>query len=165
MFVQLQTCIRNTLIKSFNIGNRVNYGRLWVPNLLCASLIDFTQYSLNICSFSARTYICLPKYCINIKSLHTFVHTSVIMSDTSDLCIECGVTVRHLQHAISCDVCENWQHRICNTGKYYIIANAVYSAVYICQTGLKNNHLNLPILNYFSWKYKFLREIAEVYGM
>ena len=31
------------------------------------------------------------------------------------LCIDCNQPVRPKQHAITCDVCDRWQHRTCNT--------------------------------------------------
>ena len=31
-------------------------------------------------------------------------------------CISCKLNVRPRQHAITCDVCNRWQHRKCNTG-------------------------------------------------
>jgi len=34
-----------------------------------------------------------------------------------EVCIECKEEVRPLQHAITCSVCDKWQHRICNSGK------------------------------------------------
>ena len=35
----------------------------------------------------------------------------------SDLCIECGTSVSGRKHAVMCDACEQWQHRLCNTGE------------------------------------------------
>ncbi|CAG2221201.1 unnamed protein product [Mytilus edulis] len=32
------------------------------------------------------------------------------------MCISCDREVRPRQHAVSCDVCERWQHRLCGTG-------------------------------------------------
>jgi len=34
----------------------------------------------------------------------------------ADDCIECKTTVRPRQEAVSCDECQRWQHRNCNTG-------------------------------------------------
>ncbi|KAK3100403.1 hypothetical protein FSP39_019332 [Pinctada imbricata] len=34
----------------------------------------------------------------------------------SDLCIQCGRPVTNLQHAVTCDRCDQWQHRTCDTG-------------------------------------------------
>ncbi|XP_063416572.1 uncharacterized protein LOC134698568 [Mytilus trossulus] len=31
------------------------------------------------------------------------------------MCISCDREVRPIQHAVSCDVCERWQHRLCGT--------------------------------------------------
>ncbi|XP_014678924.1 PREDICTED: uncharacterized protein LOC106818765, partial [Priapulus caudatus] len=31
-------------------------------------------------------------------------------------CVECSREVSSRQHALSCDICSSWQHRICNTG-------------------------------------------------
>ena len=33
-------------------------------------------------------------------------------------CILCGKTVSNRHHGIQCDICDQWQHRLCNTGKY-----------------------------------------------
>ena len=33
----------------------------------------------------------------------------------SDLCISCDSVVNGRRHAVSCDVCEHWQHRLCGT--------------------------------------------------
>nr|XP_034331309.1 uncharacterized protein LOC117690755 [Crassostrea gigas]XP_034331310.1 uncharacterized protein LOC117690755 [Crassostrea gigas] len=50
---------------------------------------------------------------------------AVMRQDTEDVqkstkvnppCISCGREVRPKQHAVSCDACEGWQHRLCNTG-------------------------------------------------
>ncbi|XP_056022785.1 uncharacterized protein LOC125648832 isoform X2 [Ostrea edulis] len=38
------------------------------------------------------------------------------MAEVNPPCISCGREVRPRQHAISCDACEGWQHRLCNTG-------------------------------------------------
>ena len=35
----------------------------------------------------------------------------------SALCIVCKVFVTGRKHAVSCDACERWQHRLCGTGK------------------------------------------------
>ena len=35
----------------------------------------------------------------------------------SALCIVCKVIVTGRKHAVSCDACERWQHRLCGTGK------------------------------------------------
>ena len=34
----------------------------------------------------------------------------------SELCVVCDRQVTARQHAISCDDCERWQHRLCDTG-------------------------------------------------
>ena len=36
----------------------------------------------------------------------------------SGLCIACNKVVGKRQHGVTCDVCDRWQHRICDTGKY-----------------------------------------------
>ena len=41
--------------------------------------------------------------------------TDSIMADENK-CIKCGREVRARQHGIMCDLCEKWQHRICDTG-------------------------------------------------
>ena len=33
----------------------------------------------------------------------------------SDLCISCDSVVNGRRHAVWCDVCERWQHRLCGT--------------------------------------------------
>ncbi|KAH3779404.1 hypothetical protein DPMN_157207 [Dreissena polymorpha] len=38
-----------------------------------------------------------------------------------DKCLVCKNAVRSLQHGITCDVCDKWQHRTCNTGKCLIL--------------------------------------------
>ncbi|XP_065941248.1 tropomyosin-1, isoforms 33/34-like [Magallana gigas] len=38
------------------------------------------------------------------------------MAEVNPPCISCGREVRPKQHAVSCDACEGWQHRLCNTG-------------------------------------------------
>ena len=35
----------------------------------------------------------------------------------SVLCIVCKVFVNGRKHAVSCDACERWHHRLCGTGK------------------------------------------------
>ena len=40
----------------------------------------------------------------------------------SDICIACGNVVGKRQHGVSCDVCDRWQHRVCDTGKWYFIS-------------------------------------------
>ena len=41
----------------------------------------------------------------------------------SDLCIVCTTSVSGRKHAVTCDVCERWQHRLCDTGniKLFIV--------------------------------------------
>ena len=36
--------------------------------------------------------------------------------DDQNSCIKCGREVRARQHGIMCDLCEKWQHRVCDTG-------------------------------------------------
>jgi exosome complex RNA-binding protein Csl4 len=35
----------------------------------------------------------------------------------TDNCIDCGRVVRKRQEAVTCDACDRWQHRKCNTGE------------------------------------------------
>ena len=39
----------------------------------------------------------------------------------SELCIACNSPVKDRRHAVTCDVCERWQHRLCGTGIYLFI--------------------------------------------
>lgn len=56
---------------------------------------------------------------------------SVHYTKMPDNCIECSTIVRRRQEAVTCDVCERWQHRTCNTGtrvylnnlKSYLVSN------------------------------------------
>ena len=32
-----------------------------------------------------------------------------------DLCLECRKVIGRRQNAVSCDACDRWQHRICET--------------------------------------------------
>ena len=41
------------------------------------------------------------------------------MSGNFSECIVCGTTVSRRHQAIECDLCQRWQHRVCNTGKYF----------------------------------------------
>ena len=47
----------------------------------------------------------------------------LLLAIMSDSCIECGTSVSGRKHAVTCDACERWQHRLCNTGEinYYVI--------------------------------------------
>ena len=38
----------------------------------------------------------------------------------SDLCIKCQESVTGHKRAVTCDACEYWQHRLCDTGKYFV---------------------------------------------
>ena len=39
--------------------------------------------------------------------------------------IECDFVVTARMHAVSCDICEGWQHRRCGTGKIiFVLINA-----------------------------------------
>ena len=49
----------------------------------------------------------------------------------SDLCIECSETVSGRKHAVTCDACERWQHRLCNTGEINVIIFVLYM-IFIC---------------------------------
>ena len=40
----------------------------------------------------------------------------LLFSTMANECIECNLEVTPQQHAISCDNCERWQHRLCGTG-------------------------------------------------
>ncbi|XP_052269462.1 uncharacterized protein LOC127870923 isoform X2 [Dreissena polymorpha] len=52
-------------------------------------------------------------YC-GVESLHPDLCTNKLVRE--DSCLICQKTIRSLQHGITCDVCERWQHRTCNTG-------------------------------------------------
>ena len=52
------------------------------------------------------------------------------------LCIACDREVRPRQHAISCDICERWQHRLCDTGitlQEYTLARQDNQLQFICR--------------------------------
>ncbi|CAC5378806.1 unnamed protein product [Mytilus coruscus] len=52
------------------------------------------------------------------------------------MCISCDREVRPRQHAISCDLCERWQHRLCDTGitlAAYNNAKQGYALQFICR--------------------------------
>ena len=49
----------------------------------------------------------------------------------SDLCIECRETVSGRKHAVTCDACERWQHRLCNTGEINIFIFVLYMILYL----------------------------------
>ena len=43
------------------------------------------------------------------------------------VCIECDSVVTARMHAVSCDICEGWQHRRCGTGKIiFVFINASF---------------------------------------
>ena len=51
----------------------------------------------------------------------------------SDLCIECRETVSGRKHAVTCDACERWQHRMCNTGEINIFCFcSLHGLIFIC---------------------------------
>ena len=39
----------------------------------------------------------------------------------SELCIACNSPVEGRRHAVTCDVCDHWQHRLCGTGNLSFI--------------------------------------------
>lgn len=45
----------------------------------------------------------------------------VLMLMMSALCVACNKAVSGRKHAVSCDVCDRWQHRLCGTGKFIVI--------------------------------------------
>ena len=46
-----------------------------------------------------------------------------------DPCIECQLIVSERHHAIQCDNCELWQHRVCGTGVYSRNTERLYKVV------------------------------------
>ena len=57
------------------------------------------------------------------------LHLAFIM-DTDSSCTKCKEEVRTRQHGIQCDLCERWQHRICQTGitlqQYHLAVKGEY---------------------------------------
>ncbi|XP_052820017.1 uncharacterized protein LOC128245832 [Mya arenaria] len=64
------------------------------------------------------------------------------MSD-SDLCIECDKVVKPLQHAITCDVCDRWQHRVCDTVPVRDVLSVTSDATYIVGPSLNDSREQL----------------------
>ena len=54
----------------------------------------------------------------------------------SDICISCNTVVTPRQHAVSCDVCDRWQHRICGTDKKKNVNLMHFFSIGICGTGM-----------------------------
>ena len=54
----------------------------------------------------------------------------------SDICISCNTVVTPRQHAVSCDVCDRWQHRICGTGKKKNVNLMHFYSIGICGTDM-----------------------------
>ena len=48
----------------------------------------------------------------------------------SALYIVCKVFVTGRKHAVSCDACERWQHRLCGTGKVAFFFPFEYSDLF-----------------------------------
>ncbi|CAC5396516.1 unnamed protein product [Mytilus coruscus] len=58
------------------------------------------------------------------------------------MCISCDREVRLRQHAILCDLCERWQHRLCGTGitlQAYNKAKHGYALQFICRPCKQRN--------------------------
>ncbi|KAH3705388.1 hypothetical protein DPMN_080459 [Dreissena polymorpha] len=54
-----------------------------------------------------------------------------------ELCISCDQIVSPRQHAITCDLCDRWQHRTCDTGisakEYHQVRKAQLELHFICR--------------------------------
>ena len=72
-----------------------------------------------ILSVSASAIIC-SKYMQRISKWSFFSRYSILkISSVSDMdisCISCGEVVSGKRHALQCDGCARWQHRLCGTG-------------------------------------------------
>ena len=64
-------------------------------------------------SFSFLT--CLLASSFTSLIFETRLRMSMCSLSMSDLCISCDSVVNGRHHAVSCDVCECWQHYLCGT--------------------------------------------------
>ena len=55
------------------------------------------------------------------KFAKTHSSLNILIVQMSDICIACGKVVGKRQHGVTCDVCNRWQHCVCDTGKWYFI--------------------------------------------
>ena len=71
---------------------------------------------------------------LSLKSLITIVEVNFKMSE---LCISCDKEVNGRRHAVTCDVCDRWQHRLCGTGIFIFIYLFIYLFILLilCLTG------------------------------
>ena len=53
----------------------------------------------------------------------TFSQKFCSTSMGTDHCVECSRVVTTSQQALSCDSCDRWVHRLCNTGMYFLSLN------------------------------------------
>ena len=51
----------------------------------------------------------------------------------SELCIVCNSPVKGRRHAVTCGVCDRWQHRLCGTGIYLFIYLFISRIVFVGQ--------------------------------
>ena len=49
-----------------------------------------------------------------------------------ELCISCDRIVSPRQHAITCDLCDRWQHRTCDTGTRCLSILFIFRVGAIC---------------------------------
>ena len=92
---------------------------------------------LYVCFVGRETLCCLclnKRFCIvlywcpvTLKIISVSQASFIIeFSIMSNLCIACNKVVGKRQHGVTCDVCDRWQHRLCDTGnKFYIYLTIV----------------------------------------
>ena len=69
---------------------------------------------------------------LSLKSLITIVEVNFKMSE---LCISCDKEVNGRRHAVTCDVCDRWQHRLCGTGIFIYLFIYLFILLILCLTG------------------------------
>ena len=88
---------------------------------------------IGISFLSRKSYICRRQGCIRPtqRPFEAVIQISKYSKaeKMSYFCIACQKEVDGCRHAISCDVCERWQYRLCGTGMCLFIYFAIIFAI------------------------------------
>ena len=89
-------------------------------------------------NFKGNYFLCISfllvadRFIYKLSKFHSSLN--ILIVQMTDICIACGKVVGKRQHGVTCDLCDRWQHRVCDTGKWYFIFflfNYLFARLYL----------------------------------